>query len=562
MIAAVPPYVVVAAPAARVTCAGDTVTRIEVRSHPPSSRSAAEHAVAATSEAVSSRPNATRESVILAYVRLRAGEPCTEAARRESERLLRAQRFIASAAVTAFTDGPLRVRIRVDVVEELPWVIGGSVRDGGIDRVQLGTRNFDGRGLTLIGTAELGGPFRPGAGLVAVQHGVMGRPAYAALEVRRRPLGGLLSASIAEPFLTDRQRYALHASFAQETSYPTLVRPVADDGAVRLRRSAYDVGWIRRVGSFREGGIVGLAGAVLIGTDVRTAGEVVIVTDSGLVSTTDTVLAGRYENFGAGRIAGMGGIRALRYKTVARFDALRAAQDIGTGFQASLLMGPSLWNSRSVRDVLVAGDIYAAVGGVTSLAALHLKAEGRRAQDGVEWDAIVGSGRLSWHRVTSERRTRILSVSAATVSRLVFPVQLTFRDPDGGLAGFAGSHEAGGRRAVFRAEQRSLLPWFRTRADFAVAAFADVGRLWAGDVPYGETSPVRSSVGISLVGAYPSNGKRQYRLDLAVPVNPESGGGGLAIRFSSADRTGSVWLEPLDVARARSATGAAALLRW
>ncbi len=566
MITAVPPYAVVATATAvataRVTCTGDTVTRIDVRSHPPSSRAAAERALAATTEAVGVEPQATNEAVILAFVRLKAGEPCTEMARRESERLLRAQRFIASAAVTAFADGPRRVRIRVDVVEEFPWIIGASFAGGGIDRLQFGTRNLDGRGLELVASGELGGEYRPGAGLVVVQHGLFGRPAYGAIELRRRPLGGLLLVSLAEPFLTDVQRYALHSSFSQETAYPTLVRPVGNDAAVRVRRSAYDVGWIRRVGSFREEGLVGLAGAVLVGTDVRTADAVVIVGDSGLVPTTDSVLVGRYANFGAGRIAGMGGIRALRFKTVSRFDALRAAQDIGTGFQASLLMGPSLWNSRSVRDVLVVGDFYAAVGDANSLAAVRLKGEGRRAQDGVEWDAIVGSARLSWHRIASERRTRIMSVSAASLNRMVFPVQLTLRDPDGGLVGFPGSHGAGGRRVVFRFEERSLVPWFRTRADFAVAAFADAGRLWAGDVPYGATTPMRSSVGISLLGAYPSKGKRLYRLDLALPVNPEPGRGGLALRFSSADRTGSVWLEPLDVSRARVGTGTTALLRW
>lgn len=555
------PYAEITEALPRVACAGETVTVIDIRRYAPSSETAAERAVAVTSDAVGLEHARTQESVIRAYVRLKPGARCTERERLESERLLRAQRFVASAAVTAIPDGEGRVRIRVDVVDELPWVIRASVKDGGISTLRLGTQNLMGRGLTVIASGERGGVYRPGVGVLLAQYGLFGRPAVAAIEVERRPLGGLMQAGIIEPFLTDEQRYAFHTSFEQETDYVRLVRPAGDDAAARTRRSAYDIGLVKRVGMYRRDRLVGLAGLLLMGSDVRTGDEIVVVSDTGMIVTPDTQLDGRYPNFGVGRLAAMGGIRALRFQVVQRFAALRAAQDVGSGVQVNLLVGPSLWKSRS-SDVLLAGDLYAGAGDATSFAALRVRAEARRAPEGGPWQGVVGSAQFSWHQVPSDRRTRVMSLSAATVHRLVFPVQLTLRDPDGGLLGFPDSRGAGGQRAVLRVEERMLMPWFRSRADFALAAFADAGRLWAGDVPYGASTPVRSSVGISLLGSYPSGGKRLYRIDFAIPLNPEPGGARFAIRLSAADRTGLFWMEPRDVGRARAGTGPTTLMRW
>jgi hypothetical protein len=102
----------------------------------------------------------------------------------------------------------------------------------------------------------------------------------------------------------------------------------------------------------------------------------------------------------------------------------------------------------------------------------------------------------------------------------------------------------------------------QSRAALAVGGFADMGRLWAGDAVYGRTTPVRGSLGLSLFAAYPSAGKRFYRIDFAVPVNPERRGQRFAIRVSSGDRTGTFWQEPADVERARAGTGPPALTRW
>lgn len=544
-------------------CDGLEITRVEIRSYPPSTTTAAERAAATTADAVGLDPRRTQPFVLRAYVLLKPGERCSEQARVESERMLRAQPFVASAAVRTYPDGAGKVRVRVDVVDEVPLLASAKFSNGGLSGAQFGTRNLRGRGLTVIVGGERAQSYRTGARLVVGQFGMFGRPAFADVELHRRRIGGLMRVGIAEPFLTNGQKRALHADVVQESYYGTLVRPGADDAASLTRRTAYSAGLLRRVGARdAPGGLVGLAGLMFIGTDVRAAESVVILSDSGKVDDADTVLEGRYPNYAVGRLAATVGGRALRFKTVRRFEALRAEQDVGEGIEMSVILGPSLGLSGRSRDQLVATDLYLGTGGATSFASLRIRAEGRRLPGQDDWEGVVASGQLSWHKLTSDTRTRTLTIQGARVDGLAFPMQLTMRDPHGGLMGFPDSREAGGRRITARLEERALLPWIRSRAALAVGLFADAGRLWAGDVPYGRDSPVRASAGFSLFAAVPSAGKRMFRVDFAVPVNPEPGRTRWAIRFSSADRTGSFWMEPHDVARARSGNGTATLVRW
>lgn len=142
------------------------------------------------------------------------------------------------------------------------------------------------------------------------------------------------------------------------------------------------------------------------------------------------------------------------------------------------------------------------------------------------------------------------------------PIQLSFRDPEGGLAGYGDSRFAGGARAIVRYEERWMLPNLSSRVDLALATFAEAGQLWAGDAPFGVSTDVHAAIGVSLLSAIPAGGKRTYRVDLAIPLNPPPGGMHLELRFRSSDRTRLLWLEPGDVARARSGTVPVDLMKW
>src|SRR6185312_10561606 len=108
-----------------VACNGQVITGIDIHSYLAGSSFAAD-AWHAASGFAGMHETPTRPEVIRAYLRMKEGERCTELDRRESERLLRAQRFISSATVQAVPDGPGRVRLVVETVDEVPALLGGS----------------------------------------------------------------------------------------------------------------------------------------------------------------------------------------------------------------------------------------------------------------------------------------------------------------------------------------------------------------------------------------------------------------------------------------------------
>src|SRR5205085_7773965 len=98
----------------------------------------------------------------------------------------------------------------------------------------------------------------------------------------------------------------------------------------------------------------------------------------------------------------------------------------------------------------------------------------------------------------------------------------------------------GGQRLVARVEQRYTYGSVMRLGDVGFAAFADAGRQWKGDVPFGVTTPVKSSVGFSVMAAIPRRSARMWRADFAVPIN-KGANAGFTLRFTNVDRTAFVF---------------------
>ena len=544
----------------RAACNGETVTGIEFHSYPPGSSFVADAWKTASGYAgIHHVP--TRPEVTGAYLKVAIGLPCTELDRSESERLLRAQRFIASATVRPVPDGPGRVRIIVETVDEVPVVVGGSMQGATVQSVLLGTENLDGRGLTVEASVTRGFGYRTGFGGDVVKYGAFGRPFTLAAGGELDPLGDALRFEFSKPFLTDLQPNGFHVGAAELNNYYDLRRPIGDDVFLNTRRTSYDIGVGTRVFRLNSGGAIGVVGALLIGESVNTSSQAVLMTNNGLLAAPGIPeVDGRYGSLSVVRAGVFGGVRALRFLTVRGFDAVTAAQDVGRGVQFGVFAGPSIWSSQGGSDYFVSGELYAGAGSPTSFVELRSTVEGRANRGAQNWDGMVGYGKLVWYDRPSENKTRVISLEVSGVQHLAFPLQLTLADHVGGMPGYPDAEYAGGQRAIFRYEQRRAISFITHRADWEVAMFADAGKIWAGDVPFGRTSPVRASVGVSLIGAYPAGGKRTYRVDLAIPVNPERSK--FELRFTSADFTRSIWTQPNDLAIAHSATVLQNLGSW
>jgi hypothetical protein len=94
-----------------------------------------------------------------------------------------------------------------------------------------------------------------------------------------------------------------------------------------------------------------------------------------------------------------------------------------------------------------------------------------------------------------------------------------------------------------------------------VATFADVGRQWAGDVPFGTTTGVKASVGVSLLAAIPPRSARVWRADLAFPLSTGANAR-WTVTFTNADRTAFVFRNARDVAEGREITVPSSIFAW
>jgi hypothetical protein len=212
-------------------------------------------------------------------------------------------------------------------------------------------------------------------------------------------------------------------------------------------------------------------------------------------------------------------------------------------------------------DAFLSGATYAGAAGNGMLLANVAELEGRRDMATHEWNSIVGSTRTAFY-AGGPGLLLILSDELSGGVRSRLPLQLTLSDRVGGVRGYRASALAGARRNVMRAETRWSTAAAVRRADVGVAAFGELGTLWAGDAPYGWTGS-RESIGVSLLAAYPTRSKRLYRADLAIPLTRGGEGGGrIELRFSSEDRTSRFWDEPNDVARARTGATPSTLFAW
>jgi hypothetical protein len=86
-----------------ITCKGERITRIDIDASPPF-RITGNTVWRRAGRWAARQHTTTRESVIRRYLALQLGDRCTEVRRAESERILRAQPFIAEATVNVVPD--------------------------------------------------------------------------------------------------------------------------------------------------------------------------------------------------------------------------------------------------------------------------------------------------------------------------------------------------------------------------------------------------------------------------------------------------------------------------
>ena len=125
---------------------------------------------------------------------------------------------------------------------------------------------------------------------------------------------------------------------------------------------------------------------------------------------------------------------------------------------------------------------------------------------------------------------------------------------------FTGSQAAGGRLGVLRLEERLAVGGIGNMLGLGVAAFGDVAKLWAGDVPFGVTTDPRASVGGGLLVALPRKSQGFYRVDVATRLTRDRDAKPWTLRISRSLPYTTFWRDPADLSGARAPRPSAALV--
>ena len=500
----------------------------------------------------------TQDGVVAAFLLLSPGKPCIEFRRAESERVLRAQPFLADARVRVEADTGGTVAVIVTTVDEVPVLVGARFRGVAPQSLTLGNENVAGQALRVEARVERGGAFRTGFGGHVQEDALLGHPYRVTLDGDRYRVGEQFSAEIEHPIFTDVQRISWHVGVVTRNNYLPFERPSLEPLVLQAHDQSWDASALLRLFGTRT---VALLGGAMTGRRFDPAAAGLVLDDSGFRADTGAVLRHRYASFHAARLGVTAGLRRVSFQSVDGFDALVGSQDVPKGVTLGVFAAHGI-SQNGKNDLFFSSALYAGAAWSRLWVATLAQLEGRRDPDTHEWDSVIGSARSSLYMGSAPGMVFVVSdeLSGGANSRL--PLQLTFRDPDGGLMGYRNSGLAGERRNVIRGEMRLSAESLVRRADVGVAAFGEAGTLWAGNAPYG-VNATRASVGVSILAAYPTRSKRMYRADLAIPLTRgANGGGSVEVRFSSADRTQGFWTGPSDVARARTGTEPSRLFAW
>ncbi len=502
----------------------------------------------------------TSPALVRRYVSLVPGRPCTEFRRRESERILRAQPFLADATVRTSRVGD-SVRVNVTTVDEVPVLGGTRLRGATPQALSVGTINLLGWGMHTEGRWSQQRGLRQGAGGVFTHPQLFGRPYLLALEGERLPLGEYFTGAVSHAFLTDLQRIAWHAGYSMSKDFARLWRQDGVQLFQPLDRAMWSVGGVLRFGLPRK---LGLVGGVILGERLAPSNQWLVEdTATGqLVPTLDTAGVREYSVYDAINVAGVIGVRSLSFTRMQGLDALVAEQDVATGSQVATILGWRPGAEAFLQNAFASLDAYVGGRSERHFVAGRAEVQSRFDLEGSDWNQLVIAGRIAWYFKPRPLWTSELSVEGAGAWRTIIPLQFELGDRRGGVRGYASAHEPGGQRLLARLEHRfDVARWRKDRAAFGVGAFVDAGRMWAGDVPFGANTPIRVAVGTALLAAVPAQSQRTMRAELALPLD-HSEGARPEVRFAVRVPAQGFWFDPPGVQWARLSRIPEQIFRW
>ena len=238
------------------------------------------------------------------------------------------------------------------------------------------------------------------------------------------------------------------------------------------------------------------------------------------------------------------GRRSITFTPRSGLDGVRGLQDVETGTEVTATIAPSLpifgkTGVPSPDDVYARVRIFGTTVHEQFVGALEVEAEGRNVRAG----GPTGEG---WRDVMTEvdlygffqpsflpNHTIFARISGAEGRNPEQPFQLTLGGREG-VRGYDVDAYPGARRLIMTVEDRFPLDWTGLSiADIGLSVFADVGRIWAGEAPFGVDSGWKASVGGGIRLGIPSGSIRVQRLDFMIPLSGDKDELGITFRLSA-----------------------------
>lgn len=478
----------------------------------------------------------TREEVVERELLFGVGA-CYDAERiRDSERLLRELPFIADVDVFGIRQPDGTVHVVVDTQDEWSTRVSPRFGSGGLTGLSLREQN-------LLGTGQQVSAFYRADeeeqvyGLSYETPQLLGTRWDAAAELGRTPVGYQVAQSLTYPFVGQVGRWGLREGIRRRDRYFEYHLP-GSSGLVAAwypeRRQSFEAGVAHRWGT--RGYRRTVLGAAIAGEWVSYHGSPRFA-DEALQPelSSEPPHIGR-DSVSSVRALLLAGRRNVYFTRRRRLDSVNGTEDVRLGVEGEVGIGPSLPGISRDRDLVVDLALFAGSGfGAAGIAGLDLMLEARRSYDTPaqtsEWSDVFGRLHTWVYRKPSRdsRHTTVATVAAAGGWHDRVPFQLTL-GAETGLRGYRDHLAPGGRRIVASIEHRTYLGWpLPDLFDLGAAAFVDIGKIWAGDAPYGVTTPVHGDVGLGLRAALPPGSRRTARLDLAMPLTAGVGPGDLRI---------------------------------
>ena len=230
------------------------------------------------------------------------------------------------------------------------------------------------------------------------------------------------------------------------------------------------------------------------------------------------------------------GLRRIRFTSTVGLDLVSGVQDVALGTELTLTVGRTLgtWGT-SVADTYGWFEGFASGQLGPALVNANVRGEGRyldSSESGISrWRdmRLRGRGLLYLRPPGSTTQTFLTGVRFNVRSNVDQPYQVVLGGEEG-VRGYRDVDLPTSSTLVGFVEERVNLPWLRPAVDLGLTVFADYGRGWAGDIPFGQDTGWRGAIGGGLRLGFPAGTGSVTRVEVAWPVGGAGQGRGPVLR--------------------------------